>query len=160
MTSNQAPRMIQVQTCEICGRKFIAGYGYSICANWLVTGSAFVRAYLCDQTEHNAQPDPEAPQHSGQHWGCTPEHAVEALQKCLSSKAHMHPDGLRARHTVRHARTRMVTNPDGSLQKDEQGNQVFEEYQRPRYSDEDAHWAEKRYQDKGEDFHILDNFEL
>lgn len=127
---------MQIETCEICGRQFIAGYGYSIAASWLVTGSAYVGAYMCDKTAEFKQADENAPQHTGQHWGCTPEHAVEALQKCLADPAHMHPDGLRARHKESHKRL----EADGSTT------------YLPRYADSDAHWAAGR----GEEFHIVE----
>lgn len=124
---------MQIEQCEVCGQQFVAGYGYSIAACWLVTGSAYVPAYMCDHTEHNPQSDPDAPQYSGQHWGCSPEHAMEALMKCLQE--HMHVDNLKERHIKKHTR-------EGKLI--------------PRYSEEDKQWAEKRYQEKGENFHLLD----
>lgn len=74
---------MDIRTCDVCGQQFIAGYGYSLALNWLVTGHAHVAAFLCD-----------AP--GGQHWGCSPEHAVEAVKKCLEE--HMHTEALLARH--------------------------------------------------------------
>jgi hypothetical protein len=71
-----------IKICEICGSKFIAGYGYSLMACWVVTGHAYVGAFTCS-----------AP--GGQHWGCTPEHAVEACFACIEE--HMHPK-LKALH--------------------------------------------------------------
>lgn len=125
---------MQIEKCEVCGKHFVAGYGYSIAACWIVTGSAYVPAYMCDHTENNPQDNQDAPQHSGQHWGCSPEHAMQALDNCL--KEHMNVEGLMAKHKVAHSRQQ----DDGTFK------------QRPRYSDEDASWAK----DKGEDFHIVD----
>lgn len=109
---------MQIETCEVCERKFVAGYGYSLAVCWLVTGSAHVTAYMCSEAGS-----------SGQHWGCTPEHAMQAIVNCLQE--HMHVDSLKAKHEVAH--------------KD-----------RPRYSDEDAHWADEAHKKRGEDFHIVD----
>lgn len=72
-----------IKTCEICGTRFIAGYGYSLALSWLVTGHAWVGAFLCKEPEGN------------QHWGCSPEHAVEAAIAC--AQEHMHPQ-LLAKH--------------------------------------------------------------
>lgn len=95
---------MEIRQCEICGQVFIASYGYSLVLNWLVTGSAHVRAFLCD----DAGP-------SGQHWGCTAEHAMMAAEKCL--KEHMHIGTLQDKH---------------------------EQTEKPRYSDQDSVWAESR----------------
>lgn len=92
---------MDIRTCEICGQQFVAGYGYSLVVNWVVTGHAYVRAFLCDTHP------------SGQHWGCSPEHAVQAAERCM--KEHMHKDKLIEKH-------------------DATG--------KPRYSEEDAYWAE------------------
>lgn len=72
--------------CEICGNEFIEGYGYSICASWLVTGHAWVSAFDCAKATN------------GQHWGCTPEHAMLALATCLQHDSHMSVNQLKARH--------------------------------------------------------------
>ena len=74
---------MDIRQCEICGQQFVAGYGYSLVVNWLVTGHAHVAAFMCDVP-------------GGQHWGCSPEHAVAAAQKCLSE--HMHAGALLAKH--------------------------------------------------------------
>jgi hypothetical protein len=76
---------MDIRQCEICDKQFIAGYGYSLSINWLVTGSAHVPAYLCPKTGG-----------SGQHWGCCPEHAVMAALRCLNE--HMHEDTVKERH--------------------------------------------------------------
>lgn len=112
---------MQIETCEVCGQQFVAGYGYSLAACWMVSGSAFVAAYMCPQRQ------------GGQHWGCTPEHAVQALQACLADPTHMHLDGLMQRHQDAHSR----------LQEDGTTIQI------PRYSEEDSAWAAGR----GENFH-------
>lgn len=120
---------MQIETCEICKKKFVAGYGYSIAACWLVTGSAYVASFMC---ENNV---------GGQHWGCTPEHALEAMQKCLRS--HMGIDALKAKHDKAHTGTIKVPQEDGTI--------LQKTVTKPRYSLEDEHWAK----DRGNDFHIL-----
>lgn len=75
--------MEEIQTCEVCRRRFIAGYGYSLGVCWLVTGGANVAPFLCD-----------AP--GSQHWGCTPEHAVQATIRCLQNDGHMGAAKMRA----------------------------------------------------------------
>lgn len=95
---------MEIRKCEICGQTFVAGYGYSIVLNWLVTGHAYVRAYLCE----TAGP-------SGQHWGCSPDHAIEAVKQCLDK--HMHADALREKHAAS---------------------------DKPRYSEGDAKWAKEK----------------
>lgn len=101
------------KVCEICGRMFIAGYGYSLALNWLVTGHATIPAFLCGE------------QPGGQHWGCTAEHAEQAVIQCLQS--HMSAKALLEKHAQEAA----------------QG--------RARYAEEDAHWAASR----GDEFHIV-----
>lgn len=120
---------MEIQTCEICGNKFVAGYGYSIAVCWLVTGSAYVASFMCKDAT------------GGQHWGCSPSHAVEAMQKCLQD--HMSTDVLMQHHTKAHTGTINVTQEDGSV--------MQQQVTKPRYSDEDAAWAK----DKGDNFHIL-----
>lgn len=90
---------MQVEKCEICGNQFIAGYGYSLAVVWLVTGHAYVEGYMCEKMPGN------------QHWGCCPEHALQAMQRCLQE--HMHVERLMEKH---------------------------QETGKPRYSEEDA-WA-------------------
>ncbi|HET7638288.1 MAG TPA: hypothetical protein VFK47_06045 [Ktedonobacteraceae bacterium] len=79
-------RQVDTRICEVCGKQFIMGYGYSIAASWLVTGHCAVGQYMCEQAM------------GGQHWGCTPEHALEALQNCLAHDEHLSTTNLRAKH--------------------------------------------------------------
>lgn len=116
---------MNIQKCEVCNKNFVAGYGYSIAANWLVTGSAYVSAYMCSEVP------------GGQHWGCCPEHAMQALMNCLSN--HMHVQNLMQKHKDKHT----ISQQDGTT------------VTIPRYSQEDASWADQRYKEKGEDFHIV-----
>ena len=82
--------IIVKKRCEICHSVFIEEYGYSINATWLVTGyHQGVPSYDCS-TEH-----PEG--QSRQHWGCTPEHALQALYRCLETEV-MSIKGLVAKH--------------------------------------------------------------
>lgn len=64
-------------TCDICGAICIADYSYSIAAFWLVTGGAGIASFGCDQCEGN------------QHWGCSPEHAIQSLLNCLQYDSHL-----------------------------------------------------------------------
>lgn len=77
---------IDTRICEMCGRKFITGYGFSIAAAWLVTGHSTVGQFMCEQSP------------GGQHWGCTPEHAMQALQACLAHDEHMSEQALLNKH--------------------------------------------------------------
>jgi hypothetical protein len=77
---------IETKFCEICGAEFVTGYGYSLAACWLVTGHAHVASYMCEQAPGN------------QHWGCSPEHAIEAMLACLEHDEHMSATRLRAKH--------------------------------------------------------------
>lgn len=52
-------------------------YSYSIMAAWILTGGARMAPYVC---EHGR---------GGQHFGCSPEHAMEALMACLKHDEHM-----------------------------------------------------------------------
>jgi len=97
---------MQIEKCEICSKTFVAEYGYSLAVNWLVTGHHLVRAFLC----------PTVP--SGQHWGCSPEHAVLAATRCLNE--HMHIQELLDRHQAT---------------------------EKPRYAPEHGMWAEPRGND-------------
>lgn len=65
------------RTCEVCGKRFITGYGYSLGLCWLVTGHANIASFMCPEKKGN------------QHWGCSPEHAIEAALSCV--KDHMTP---------------------------------------------------------------------
>lgn len=77
---------MNIVKCEAegCDNTFIRGYGYCIAANWLHTGHHAVSAFIC----------PEKP--SGQHYGCSPEHAWSAFMHCLDN--HMSIDQLIKRH--------------------------------------------------------------
>jgi hypothetical protein len=93
---------MDIRECEICHQQFVAGYGYSISVAWNVTGHAYVAGFMCEKRT------------GGQHWGCTAEHALLAVQKCLIE--HMHTGILLEKHLA----TGM-----------------------PRYSEQDAEWAQK-----------------
>lgn len=109
--------MYNIRKCEICSNRFLEPYGYSLTIQWLVTGHAHVPAFLCHET-----------QGSGQHWGCSPQHAWQAAERCLNS--HMALWNIEARH----------------------GGAAYQGALRSvRFSEEDRVWAEKR----GEDFHII-----
>lgn len=84
--------------CDICGKEFSVDEGYAAGICWHVTGHAYVQAFNCPE------------ELSAQHWGCTPEHVVEALQKCLVE--HMHPHLLK-RHTEEN--NRIAQNGLGQL---------------------------------------------
>lgn len=72
--------------CEICGVEFVEGYGYSIWATWGVTGHAWVSAFDCASATN------------GQHWGCTPQHAMQALMVCLQHDEHLSVNALTNKH--------------------------------------------------------------
>jgi hypothetical protein len=72
--------------CEICGKEGIIEYMYAMGASWHVTGSFSVASFNC-QTEQSAQ-----------HWGCCPEHAMEALMICLEHDEHMSVNVMLAKH--------------------------------------------------------------
>jgi hypothetical protein len=74
-----------IRVCDICGQRFIAGYGYSLGLCWLVTGHASISAFMCPESRGN------------QHWGCTVQHALEAAIKCANE--HMIPL-LAAKHSA------------------------------------------------------------
>lgn len=78
--------VIDSHICEVCGAEFITGYGYSICASWLVTGHAWVEAFDCAKATN------------GQHWGCTPQHAMQALMVCLQHDEHLSVNVLSNKH--------------------------------------------------------------
>lgn len=118
---------MDIRECEICGQQFVAGYGYSLAVNWLVTGSAYVPAHMCEE----AGP-------SGQHWGCCPEHAVQAVERCLSE--HMNVEKLMQKHTKAHSRKQ----EDGTVKLIH------------RYSPEDSAWAAGRAGKLGDNFHFVD----
>lgn len=80
-------QQIDTRICEQCGKKFITGYGYSIAAAWLVTGHSTVGQFMCEQSS------------GGQHWGCCPQHAMQALQACLAHGEHMSEQVLIAKHS-------------------------------------------------------------
>lgn len=95
---------MHIQRCEICGQTFLADYGYSLALSWLVTGHSYVRAFGCEEAGPSAQ-----------HWGCSIEHAIMAIQQCLNE--HMHAGRLQEKH---------------------------EATGKPRYADEHKVWAEGR----------------
>lgn len=72
--------------CETCGREGLLEYMYAIGASWQVTGHSGVTAFNC-QTEATAQ-----------HWGCTPQHAIMALKRCLDHSEHMGPKVMQRKH--------------------------------------------------------------
>lgn len=90
---------ILTKTCEICGAVFITEYGYAIGAVWHVTGHHSVTAFMC-----GAAP-------GSQHWGCTPEHAIQALQACLAHDDHMSIAQLRKRQQEEEAKGRPRVAP-------------------------------------------------
>lgn len=105
---------ITLRKCEICPNTFIQDYGYSIAAMWAVTGfHEGVSGYQCA---------------AGQHWGCTPEHAMQAHMNCLQHDEHLSVEGLKKRHEEAKAKGLMRVEP--ALQ--------------------------KVYDEKGEMFHIVD----
>lgn len=96
---------LQWNHCEApgCNNAFIAGYGYSCALSWLVTGHARIAGFMCQEAK------------GGQHWGCSPLHAVEAMLQCLNN--HMSHDILMNMHDA---------------------------IEGPRYSSEDEKWAASR----------------
>lgn len=72
--------------CEICGQEGLHEYMFSLGASWLVTGDYMVASFNC-QTEPTAQ-----------HWGCTPEHAMQALFECLNHDEHMSVNLIKGKH--------------------------------------------------------------
>lgn len=105
--------------CETCQAIFIEEYGYSINATWLVTGYyQGVPNYDCSTAHPEGAPR--------QHWGCSPEHALTALYKCLEEDV-MSIENLRAKHAGASANGHPKVAP---------------------YFDE-------LYHEKGENFHIL-----
>jgi hypothetical protein len=76
--------------CEVCSAIFIEEYGYSLAATWLVTGyHAGIPSYDCSTSHPEGQ--------SRQHWGCSPEHALQALYQCLQGDV-MSIETLKAKH--------------------------------------------------------------
>jgi hypothetical protein len=108
-----------LRRCEICGAMFVEGYGYSLMASWVVTGHAYIGGYSCEHS--TAIP-------GNQHWGCTPEHALQATLNCLQHNEHLSVSNLKARHK----------------KEQEKGH--------TRYSDADASWAAGQ----GDNFHIIE----
>lgn len=89
-------------------------YGYSLVAMWAVTGyHEGIPGYQCD---------------SIQHWGCTPEHALEALINCLHHDEHLSVARLKSKH--------------------EEAKALNQKRVEDKYLE--------RYQQKGEDFHIIE----
>ena len=78
----QQPDTLRI--CEICGNKFIMQYGYSLTIMWMVTGfHEGIPAFQCPHT---------------QHWGCSPEHAMQATIDCLQSDEGMSVNVLKYKH--------------------------------------------------------------
>lgn len=77
---------VAIRQCEICGTAFIEEYGYAMGASWHVTGHHSVPSFNC-QTEPSAQ-----------HWGCIPEHAMQALIRCLQHDEHMSVGLMKKKH--------------------------------------------------------------
>lgn len=100
--------MIQWKRCEKegCNNIFIAGYGYSCAVSWLVTGHAKVPGFMCPKAE------------GGQHWGCSPQHALHAMLFCIYN--HMNTGNL---------------------------GRIHDSIEGPRYSLEDEEWASNRGDD-------------
>lgn len=92
MKYTQVPKdpSMEEKICEICGKTFPAGQGFSLASCWLVTGHPLVRAFGCQETE--THPNGYT---SLQHWGCSMEHAVQATVECLQT--HM-IDQLKQKH--------------------------------------------------------------
>jgi len=107
---------MQIETCDICRRQFVAGYGFSLMTSWVVTGHAYIAGYSCEKATHG-----------NQHWGCTPEHAMQAAIECLQHDEHMSVNNLISKHI-------------------DMANKGL-----TRYSPEDEAWAKGR----GKDFHIV-----
>lgn len=80
---------MDTRICEICGKRFYTNYGYSLMVSWVVTGSAYVRAFSCEHP--SAIP-------GNQHWGCCPQHAIEAAVQCINHDEHMSAQQLAGRH--------------------------------------------------------------
>lgn len=110
---------LQSKICEICGSEFIMCYGYSIAACWLVTGHAYVSGFMCEQSA------------GGQHWGCTPEHAVEAMLTCLQE--HHGISRLTAKHQEMADDNKERLNPEHEHLKEayEKDQQNFHIIRRP-----------------------------
>lgn len=89
-------RQVDTRVCETCGKRFVTGYGYSVAAAWLVTGHSKVGQFMCEQTD------------GGQHWGCSPEHAMQALATCLNHDEHMSASALRKKHAEAESNGRQV----------------------------------------------------
>src|SRR5579859_4884751 len=83
---------IQTKICEVCGAVFMKDYGYSVVALWAVTGyHEGVPMFYCPNSD------------GGNHWGCTPGHAIQALMECLKHDEHMSEAALLARHAAAEA---------------------------------------------------------
>lgn len=87
----------ETRVCEVCGQKFVADYGYSLALCWLVTGHAHIAAFMCEEPRGQ------------QHWGCSPEHALQAALVC--AKEHM-PAQLNARYSDAAAQKKPRISPE------------------------------------------------
>lgn len=74
---DKMPRM-----CEVCGKVQKQEQCFSVLVSWVYTGHPLVAGFNCDAI-------------GGQHWGCTPEHAMEAAKVCMEE--HLHPS-LMSKH--------------------------------------------------------------
>lgn len=83
---------VVIRKCEICGKEFVEEEGYAMGASWHVTGHDAVASFNCQ-----AEP-------SAQHWGCTPEHCMEALKRCLDDDEHMSVNLLKKKQAEANAR--------------------------------------------------------
>jgi hypothetical protein len=71
----QPPQPKVMRTCEICGKEVDQDYAFSLHVSWVTPGHPRLAAFNCDQE-------------IGQHWGCSVEHAEEAIIECIQSHLH------------------------------------------------------------------------
>lgn len=71
--------------CEVCGNLILEDYAFSIMACWVTTGGARLAAYACPSGR------------GGQHFGCCPEHAMQALLACLQHDEHLSVEAFKKR---------------------------------------------------------------
>lgn len=87
MKYKQRTGQIRTRICEICGKEGIIEYMYAMGASWHVTGHFMIPSFNCQSEE------------SSQHWGCSAEHAMQALMECLQHDEHMSINVMKAKHT-------------------------------------------------------------
>lgn len=85
-TQNDRTYPAGTRVCEICGKEGIIEYMYAMGASWQVTGHTNIIPFNC-------QKEP-----TSQHWGCCPEHAIEALIDCLQHDEHMSAGLMKRKH--------------------------------------------------------------